>query len=174
MPINSPSMCTAYRTRVHGADLKTLYEVTKCCQFIVAVVSLWVVIWGPTPESFRHSAWLSEEFHDISPDKRHILVLYFTVQVRVTMLAPLQKSCLFFPGDSVPVLGVRAFLMVYWDHILNVSILVTIHVEQRDAGFYWLNFKEIFLTLLIKLAYAYPAEYKHVDQYKKYIAYKLE
>lgn len=51
---------------------------------------------------------------------------------------------------------------------MNISILVTIHVKQRAAMFYELNFKEIFLTLLIKLAYAYPAEYKHGDQFLKY------
>lgn len=55
--------------------------------------------------------------------------------------------------------------MVYGEHIMNVSILVTIHVKQRAAMFYELNFKKIFLTLLIKLAYAYPAEYKHEDQF---------
>lgn len=80
------------------------------------------------------------------------------------MLAPLQNSCHFFPGDSVPMLGIKSSLMVYGKHIMNVSILVTIHVKQRAAMFYELNFK-IFLTLLTKLAYAYPAEYKHGDQF---------
>lgn len=96
------------------------------------------------------------------------LSLGLLVQVRVTHACSTAKELSFFPGDSVPVLGIKSFLIVYGEHIMNVSILVTIHVKQRAAMFYELNFKEIFLTLLIKLAYAYPAEYKHGDQFLKY------
>lgn len=80
----------------------------------------------------------------------------------------------FFSGDSVPVLGVKSFLVDYREYIMNLSNLVIVHVKQSNAVFCWLNFKKIFLTLLIKIVYAYPAKYKHVDQSKKNIAYKLE
>lgn len=114
-----------------------------------------------------HSAWLSEELHYIDPAKRHgqLLVSWTSRASEDPCLLHCKIAVIFFPGDSVPVLGIKSFLIVYGEHIMNVSILVTIHVKQRAAMFYELYFKEIFLTLLIKLAYAYPAEYKDGDQF---------